>query len=57
MPKRPTRKPRQLKDDRIQIRVSKEQRRKLEEAANRANLDLSSWLRALGLKAAEEGEK
>jgi hypothetical protein len=52
--KKKTRKPRQLKEDRIQIRVTREQRQKLEEAAERANLDLSSWLRSLALKAAEE---
>ena len=48
---------RELKQDLIQIRVTAEQRQKLKEAADHTGLDLSSWLRMVGLKAAAEGEK
>ena len=43
-----------LKEDLIQIRVTAEQRRLLKEGADRAGLDLSSWLRMVGLRAATE---
>ena len=43
-----------LKEDLIQIRVTAAQRRLLKEAADRAGLDLSSWLRMVGLRAATE---
>ena len=47
------RKPKQLrKEQLVQIRVTVEQKRIMTEAANRVGLDLSSWLRQLGLKAA-----
>jgi hypothetical protein len=36
----------------IQIRVNEEQKRILSEAATRAGLDVSGWLRALALKEA-----
>jgi len=40
------------KEHLVQIRVTAEQKRILTEAADRVGLDLSSWLRQLGLKAA-----
>jgi uncharacterized protein (DUF1778 family) len=47
------RKPKAMrKEDSIRIRVSAEQKRALVEAAERAGLDVSSWLRSLGLQAA-----
>jgi uncharacterized protein (DUF1778 family) len=45
---------RELKQDLIQIRVTAEQRQTLKEAADRYGLDLSSWIRMVGLKAASE---
>ena len=45
------------KEDLIQIRVTAEQRQKLKEAAERRGLDLSSWLRMIGLAAATEVAK
>ena len=48
---------RELKHDLIQIRVTAEQRKKLRAAAESTGLDLSSWLRMIGLKAAAELEK
>jgi uncharacterized protein (DUF1778 family) len=45
------------KEDVIQIRVTAEQRQKLKDAADRRGLDLSSWLRMVGLQAAAETEK
>jgi uncharacterized protein (DUF1778 family) len=44
----------ELKQDLIQIRVTSEQRRTLREAADQSGLDLSSWLRMVGLRAASE---
>lgn len=47
------RKPESLrKQATIQIRVSQEHKRILAEAAQRAGLDLSTWLRLLGLREA-----
>ena len=47
------RKPKQnRKEQLVQIRVTAEQKRIMTEAADRVGLDLSSWLRQLGLKAA-----
>jgi uncharacterized protein (DUF1778 family) len=43
-----------LKEELIQIRVTAEQRQFLKEAAHRAGLDLSSWMRMVGLRAANE---
>lgn len=40
----------------IRIRVNEEERVKLHAAAQRAGLDLSSWLRAVGLRMADEGD-
>ena len=45
---------RELKQDLIQIRVTAEQREALREAADRAGLDLSSWMRMVGLTAAND---
>ena len=41
------------KEDSIRIRVSADQKRVLSEAAERAGLDVSSWLRALGMREAQ----
>jgi len=47
------RKPKQhRKEQLVQIRVTAEQKRVMTEAADRVGLDLSSWLRQLGLRAA-----
>jgi uncharacterized protein (DUF1778 family) len=53
--KPPKRRPRKavLKDQNILIRVTAEQKRALVAAAERAGLELSSWLRALGLREAQ----
>jgi uncharacterized protein (DUF1778 family) len=49
------RKPRrERKEDLIQIRVTTEQRHTLKTAADRAGLDLSSWMRMVGLRAATD---
>jgi hypothetical protein len=45
---------RERKEELIPIRVTTEQRQRLKEAADRAGLDLSSWLRMVGLKAAND---
>ena len=42
----------QRKEDSIRIRVSNEQKTALVEAADRAGLDVSSWLRSIGLREA-----
>jgi len=50
------RKPKALrKDDMIRIRVTADQKRVLTEAAERTGLDVSAWLRVLGLR--EAGQK
>jgi uncharacterized protein (DUF1778 family) len=41
----------------IQIRVTAEQRQRLNKAANDRGLDLSSWLRMIALQAATEAEQ
>ena len=48
---------RERKEDLIQIRVTAEQRQRLKEAADQAGLDLSSWMRMVGLKAASEDHR
>jgi uncharacterized protein (DUF1778 family) len=52
---------RKLKTDRkeamIQIRLTDEQKAKLAAAAKAAGLDVSGWLRFIGLKAAESAAK
>ena len=45
----------QRKEELVQIRVSAVQKRLLAEAAQRDGLDLSAWLRRLGLQAATRG--
>jgi uncharacterized protein (DUF1778 family) len=45
----------QRKEATIQIRLTVEQKRALTVAAERAGLDVSSWLRTLGLR--EAGQK
>jgi uncharacterized protein (DUF1778 family) len=42
------------KEDSIRIRVTTEQKQTLAEAAERAGLGVSSWLLAVGLRAAQE---
>jgi len=42
------------KEDSIQIRLTADQKQTLTEAADRAGLGVSSWLLAIGLRAAEE---
>ena len=50
------RKPRaERKEESIRIRVSADQKRALTEAATRVGLDVSSWLRSLGLAQATAG--
>jgi uncharacterized protein (DUF1778 family) len=44
----------QLKDNQVRIRLTREQKQKLVFAAQRAGLDVSSWLRTVGLQAADE---
>jgi uncharacterized protein (DUF1778 family) len=44
--------PKALKDDVVRMRVTIEQKRALENAATRAGLELSAWLRQLALRAA-----
>jgi uncharacterized protein (DUF1778 family) len=49
------RKPRSArKDSQIKIRLTESQKQTLVRAADRAGLELSSWLRAVGLQAAAE---
>jgi uncharacterized protein (DUF1778 family) len=43
------------KSERIIIRVSEDQKRVLTKAAEREGLDVSTWLRSLGLRAAAAG--
>lgn len=51
-----SRKPTQdRKEERIMIRVTEEQKRTLTKAAEREGLDVSTWLRSLGLRAAAQG--
>jgi uncharacterized protein (DUF1778 family) len=49
------RKPKALKKtEMLRIRVTPEQKRVLTEAAERTGLDVSAWLRVLGLREARE---
>jgi len=41
------------KENQIRIRLTHQQKEKLVRAAERAGLDVSSWLRTIGLQAAE----
>jgi uncharacterized protein (DUF1778 family) len=53
MAKTPRKRPAKgLKDDVVRMRVTTEQKRALENAASRAGLELSAWLRQLALRAA-----
>jgi uncharacterized protein (DUF1778 family) len=45
------------KEDAILVRVTADQKATLQDAASRAGLDLSSWLRSLGLRESSAGEK
>lgn len=50
------RKPKALrKEDMVRVRVTTEQKKALAAAADRAGLDVSSWLRAVGLAEAQKG--
>jgi antitoxin component of RelBE/YafQ-DinJ toxin-antitoxin module len=42
------------KDEFIKIRVTTEQKERFTAAAERAGLDVSAWLRTVGLRAAQE---
>jgi hypothetical protein len=53
MAKTPKKRPAKiLKGDVVRMRVTAEQKRSLETAAERAGLELSAWLRQLALRAA-----
>jgi uncharacterized protein (DUF1778 family) len=52
--KRPKRRKQVRKEDSIRIRVTTDQKQTLTEAADRAGLGVSSWLLAIGLRAAQE---
>lgn len=53
MAKTPKKRPAKVvKGDVVRMRVTAEQKRALETAANRAGLELSAWLRQLALRAA-----
>jgi uncharacterized protein (DUF1778 family) len=43
---------RERKEESIRIRVTQDQKRMLAQAAEREGLDVSTWLRSLGLRAA-----
>jgi uncharacterized protein (DUF1778 family) len=52
-PKKERRKPvAERKEEQIRIRVTEEQKKILSDAAAKEGLDVSGWLRSLGLKAA-----
>lgn len=42
-----------LKSEQIRVRLTAGQKKKLAEAATRAGLDVSTWLRTIGLREAE----
>lgn len=50
-------KPKPLRETPIQIRLTDEEKRTFEEAAEREHLTLSAWLRRAGLHAAESQHK
>ena len=52
MAKPPRKGTKATKDDVVRMRVTVEQKRALTEAADRAGLELSAWLRQLALRAA-----
>ena len=45
------------KEDTVRIRVTTEQKEALTEAATKAGLSLSSWLLAVGLRAAQDRQR
>lgn len=45
------------KEDQIRVRLTREQKMAFTSAAARAGLDVSSWLRSLGVQAASQTEK
>jgi uncharacterized protein (DUF1778 family) len=49
---RPKKAERDVKEETIRIRVTEEQKHALIDAAKREGLDVSTWLRFLGLRAA-----
>ena len=51
---RPKRRKQVRKEDSIRIRVTTEQKQTLTDAAVRAGLGVSSWILAVGLRAAQE---
>jgi len=46
----------QRKEDMVRVRVTAEQKKALTAAADRAGLDVSSWLRAVGLAEAQRAD-
>lgn len=52
---RPKRRKQVRKEESIRIRATAAQKQALADAAARAGLGLSSWLLAIGLRAAQEG--
>ena len=55
MEKTPMKAPKERKTLMIKIRVNVGQLKTLQAAADRASLDLSTWIRTVALKAAKEG--
>jgi len=55
MKKTPMKAPKERKTLMIKIRVNVGQLKTLQAAADRASLDLSTWIRTVALKAAKEG--
>jgi len=53
MPTKKTASSTKSKEDFIRVRVDKDQKRQIQQAADRVGLDLSSWVRMVALKAAE----
>lgn len=45
------------KDSQIRIRLTRDQKKRIILAAESAGLDVSSWLRTVGLQAAEEKQR
>jgi hypothetical protein len=45
----------QRKEQSIRVRVTEAQKRALTDVATRAGLDVSAWLRAIGLREAQNG--
>jgi uncharacterized protein (DUF1778 family) len=47
---------RKRKEERIQVRMTTEQRQVMDDAAKKAGLDLSAWIRMVAIKAAESAD-